>query len=407
MCPSRPWSRATSGARSRVARLLLLPIAVLLVGLWPAVASAYPWMIRHQYTGCAPCHADPSGGGLLTEYGRGQGEILLRTPYGEKVEEPGKAGGFLWGAFTPPDWLLLGGSARAMMVVTKPGGGPSDTRFVQMQTDLKAQVTVGPVRASGTLGYAHQGALPASITQSTQDNLVSREHWIGVDLSDGSFLLRAGRMNLPFGIRNVEHTLWTRSSTRTDSNDAQQHGVALAYSGSWLRGEMMAIAGNFQMGPDEFRERGYSGFLEAEVAPKLTLGLSSLVTYANKDVTLLAENVRQAHGAFIRASPWEKLVLMAEGDALVQSPAGAPTLVGCAAMVQADVEPYQGIHAMLTGELLSHGDVSEPSVGGWLSLAWFFAPHADVRVDGIRQRFVQKTGAVDASTLLVQLHLYL
>ena len=31
-------------------------------------ARAYPWMIRHGYTGCTPCHTDPSGGaGALTE----------------------------------------------------------------------------------------------------------------------------------------------------------------------------------------------------------------------------------------------------------------------------------------------------------------------------------------------------
>jgi hypothetical protein len=32
-------------------------------------AHAYPWMIRHGYTNCAGCHADPSGGELLTLYG--------------------------------------------------------------------------------------------------------------------------------------------------------------------------------------------------------------------------------------------------------------------------------------------------------------------------------------------------
>ena len=40
-------------------------------------------MIRHDYTGCATCHADPSGGGLLTLYGRAQSDLLLRMRYGE------------------------------------------------------------------------------------------------------------------------------------------------------------------------------------------------------------------------------------------------------------------------------------------------------------------------------------
>ena len=50
-------------------------------------ASAYPWMIRHQYQGCVPCHADPSGAGLLTDYGRAMGENVLRTRYGSKAPD--------------------------------------------------------------------------------------------------------------------------------------------------------------------------------------------------------------------------------------------------------------------------------------------------------------------------------
>src|SRR5215472_1180424 len=75
-------------------------------------AQAYPWIIRHEYSACIPCHADPSGGGLLTEYGRAQSEILLRTPYTKATDDPGKLGDFLFGAFTLPDALLLGGDAR-------------------------------------------------------------------------------------------------------------------------------------------------------------------------------------------------------------------------------------------------------------------------------------------------------
>src|SRR3954470_24712140 len=62
-------------------------LAVALAAFWitllgsPA-AHAYAWMIRHEYTGCNQCHADPSGGGLLTAYGRAQSELLLRTRYG-------------------------------------------------------------------------------------------------------------------------------------------------------------------------------------------------------------------------------------------------------------------------------------------------------------------------------------
>ena len=49
----------------------------------PGAAHAYPWMIRHGYSGCGVCHVDPSGAGLLTDYGRAQSELLMATRWSE------------------------------------------------------------------------------------------------------------------------------------------------------------------------------------------------------------------------------------------------------------------------------------------------------------------------------------
>jgi len=80
------------------------------VGLISTAANAFPTMIRHGYTGCAACHTDPSGGTLLTEYGRAQSELLLSTRWGAAKEaEPSAASKFLLGAVSPPEALTLGG----------------------------------------------------------------------------------------------------------------------------------------------------------------------------------------------------------------------------------------------------------------------------------------------------------
>ena len=47
-------------------RLLFAVLPLALVLLAPARAEAYTWMIRHAYNGCGVCHADPSGGEVLT-----------------------------------------------------------------------------------------------------------------------------------------------------------------------------------------------------------------------------------------------------------------------------------------------------------------------------------------------------
>ncbi len=111
-----------------------------------------------------------------------------------------------------------------------------------------------------------------------------------------------------------------RQSTRTDRESAQQDGVSLAYNGEKLRGEVMAIAGNYQINPDKYRERGYSLYAEYLVAENTAVGVSSLVTKAQKDrVTLDAKPLRQVHGAFVRATFLNDFVVLAEADGLITS----------------------------------------------------------------------------------------
>ena len=83
---------------------------------------------------------------------------------------------------------------------------------------------------------------------------------------------------------------------------------------------------------------------------------------------------------------------------------------------QLDTEFLQGVHVLLTGEILDQGapkvapgsttgvtrelGAGKPKVGGWLSVAWFVYSHFDVRFDAIK-----RTG--EDVSLLAQLHVYL
>lgn len=488
-------------------------------------------MIRHGYTNCSGCHADPSGGELLTLYGHAISYEALSTKWGgnkeaarleerrinaaiaraagaksapkkrvaaEKVnlddeppakgapaaaaaEAPAKAAdaaapaekaegeesaapakktgddedsaeeegaaegdapaadaegaaassessgaepspfegmsgltGPLFGLLKPKEELLIGGSWRfASTYKTDPG----EAKFFPMQLDMYGQlrflknfrVSLGLGAAKVPAGSPHARAAQITRNQGDGYNVISRTHWLGFDFGDGAHLIRVGRMNLPFGIRMSEHVMWVREKTQTDRESDQQHGIALSLNFDKLRLELMGIAGNFQINPDDFRERGYSGYVEFVVADKAAVGVSSLYTEAKNDRIYIEglRTARSANGVFARAAASSAVAIMAEADVLTRS----RREIGYVGFVQIDAEVLSGLHAIGTAELLDAGfpnknpnapdraaGLGEPGLGGWLSLQWFFLPHFDLRVDGIIR---------SEKMILSQLHVYL
>ena len=112
-------------------------------------AEAYTWMIRYGHANCVSCHVDPSGGGLLTAYGRDEGADVLRTRWSANQDDEAisRRGKFLWGALNTPDWLLLGGAFRPALLITQVpeviGGTNTSSQPILMQADLRAGIRAG------------------------------------------------------------------------------------------------------------------------------------------------------------------------------------------------------------------------------------------------------------------------
>ena len=370
-----------------------LPLALLLALALPAArAHAYPWMIQHGYTNCSGCHVDPSGWGLLTEYGRGQDQIVIPTLWGGKKQEDLEPfTGIMYGAVPLPSWLNVGLSLRGAVLSTT-NSGTTTWRDILMIADLRAGVTAGPFLASVSFGYVPTGATLAAVTNQPRDNLVSREHWLGLRFDDNRLYLLGGRMNLPFGLRNVEHNAFVRSSTLTDTNSSQQYGGQVVWDAPGIRAALMGIAGNLLLRDPAYREYGYSGYVEGAFSNAFTLGLSSLVTHADLALAQFANlalgpdpffgasnSWRQAHGLFSRwhvGGPW---VVLAEANLLVQTADNVATDWGGVGFLQADWEAIQGLHLIFTGEALRQRYVN--SYGAWFSVSWFFFTYWEARID--------------------------
>jgi hypothetical protein len=463
-------------------------------------AQAYPWMIKHGYANCATCHSDPSGGELLTSYGRVLSEEFLSTQW-KKSEVASTAQIKRWaltraahsknaahvksspnkqaapdssaasadapadsdadadapadsdanadaataetdsdapaadakaapspphaaegheffqpffGIVALPDTLLLGGSIRMATLYIK--GAP--VHEFPMQLDLYGdyklfdRLHIGGSIGAARLKYGDVETRRAQITTNQGDgyNLISRTHYLRFDFGDGAYSVSAGRLNLPFGIRMSEHTMWVRAQTLTDRESSQEHGVSLNMNFDNWRFEVMGILGNYQVNPDAFRKRGYSGYAEWNAWDGGAFGVSSLITHSKLNPlnpTPGLADTRQAHGAFLRTSLGHDLVMLAEGDLLLHTQM-EPGYVG---FTQLDYEIVRGVHALGTGEVLNtdypkdHSFArlkgkGDPAFGGWLGAQWFFISHFDLRVDAIFRQ-------ASPFTFLGQLHVYL
>jgi hypothetical protein len=396
--------------------------AVLFASLLPAAAEAYPWMIRHDYTGCAVCHVDPSGAGLLTDYGRAQSVLLMQMNYGSPFtgDEAPSYSKFAFGLVPLPDWLLAQVTFRGAefwLSDTTPGtaGSPSTTisqqMFIMMLLDARAELKLGIFRAGGSLGWGTTPfTLPAAIVsnQAGTNELLARDYWVGLQLDD-SLLLRLGRINLPFGLRNVEHTAWVRNNTLTDINYSQQSGFSVAFDNGHVRSEVLAILGNLNVTPDAYRQRGFSGLVEVPVAERAAIGFSALVTRAELSTSSPSPSLRQVYAVFSRWAPVEPVVLLVEGDVFINNALGSGVLqTNAATWLQLDWEPLQGLHFAPAVETLNSYGVNGTGVGTWMTIDWFCLPHTDIRLDGVYR--YQPSAASPASnvfTFLIQLHTYL
>ncbi len=386
----------------------------LAVGLVSARALAFPWMVKHDYQSCAVCHVDPSGAGQLTPYGRAQSDVLLQWKLKqptEEAQEPSPATRFLW-FLDLPEVLNLSGNVRAGALL--PIG--STVRPLFMAADLYGTVKVDRFVFHASTGLGLRNTGPAAILPQCGGETpcgaqwIAREFWAGATFADEAVMVRAGRMFIPFGLRNNEHFMWVRDSTGTDTNLDQQVGVAASYNGEKLRGEAMALLGNYQLGPDAYRDRGYSAFAEYSLAPKVFLGVSSLIAAAQADPLFLLPQVRHTHGLTFRWSPVENLAVLMEADFLAWVQPGRVDRLGFAALVQGDYELTQGLHliASLEGQHTGQGERG-PSIGGWVSAAWYLLPHVELRVDTIIRRVARPAPdpASTGVTLLAQLHFFL
>lgn len=168
----------------------------LILALYSWKAQAFPELIRYQYNNCTACHVAPSGGGLLTSYGRSLSSEVLST-WGSEKEA-----GFLHGMVdreSLEQWLLVGGDIRGVQV-HKENSVLKTGRFIKMQADL-------------SLGLSREKwALVTSIGELYEDDWNSYStSYYGMLKPNDELSLRVGRFMPQYGVYSKDHIAFVRS----------------------------------------------------------------------------------------------------------------------------------------------------------------------------------------------------
>jgi hypothetical protein len=366
--------------------------------LTTSAAQAFPEMVRHGYINCTTCHVSPSGGGILTPYGRQLSRDVMST-WGKEGEEA-----FIYGIVKPPEWLNLGGDFREGYLYTNTPT-VSQGRSIFMQADLEAAATVAKdwtVDATG--GYKDPGAFGPAPNATTADHFLSRRHYINYRPSE-TLSFRVGKFDYDYGINMADHTTIVRGGlagarTGLGINDEgyETYNFEAAYIGETYSAFVTAIAGR----PDAKvldRERGANLNLSRAIGETNKIGLSYL--YGKSD-----RGSRNVFGPYGILGFTKNLFLLSEidfqGNRATVAGTTPNTQWGFADYFRLDYEFHQGCHVYLTHEQgrfdfqNDQAGLHEYGVGA----QFFPRPHFEFDFTWQKQSFPSAVSSIDVAYLL-------
>lgn len=365
----------------------------------PSMARAEPHVLGRQYSRCTTCHYSPTGGGLLTPYGRSLSHQELSTFGPDASATPAPAGrgeeAFLFGAaggILGP--VQLGLDLRPSHLEFSVNGLDS-SRNLLMNADLTAAVQVG----NWTL-YGEVGRQPSS-PDATID---SYEYWAG-RLPEAGLGVRVGRFLPAYGVRFADHTAYNRASLGLDKYD-QVLGVEVsrATTRSLLQvslspGRADALFGDAN-DPDDASFTA-SGRLQVDLSPRATLVASALF----RDESASAPR-DTAGGLAFGVSPLPRLTVWTQADLQQVEGSVGGRRTRFVFVNETAYEAARGLWLKLSPQLRTSGTEGEPDMlRTAFTLQWLPRTHWNGVLTYYRD--VPRGTGVTVHTVLTQLHLYL
>ena len=356
-------------------------VVVCLVAALARSASAEPMFLSKNETRCTSCHYSPTGGGLLTPYGRLQSRQTLSTTSGDSER-------FLWGAFGdalgPVD---LGITTRPTYLnVSFPGG--ESNRFLLMNADL-----LGAVQAKGWTLYGEVGRRPDAVG----GDIYSYEYWVGKQLST-QWAVRGGRFLPAYGIRFADHTSYNRATLGFDKYD-QVLGAEVSHTTERSVVQVSAGPGRAEAVLNETGKNPFTATTRAQFdlnSKNVLVGSGLYRSESENDVSNGMAGV--AYGF----SPWSRLTIWTEADARFRDEDNGTSLVF---VNETSVEAFRGIWLKFSPQFRGESG----TVAGVLRYKFEanILPRTHWNVDVAYYRDQNRRNKLITHTVMSQLHLYL
>ncbi len=329
-------------------------------------AHAFPEMVRHNYPNCIACHESPSGGGLLTNYGRTISHSVLSTWGGEKEARP------FYGAFDnkyTKSWLNVGGDLRALQLHTN-----SKTlmmgRFIRMQTGLEAAINYMNFKVVSFFGKQEAG------------NMVRGEsirHYLMYQPTD-ELSFRIGRFIPNFGLNIPEHTLATRKGLGFDQG-TERDQMEVMWGGEKLNASA-SISKTVKTDLKKNQEKALSAQINYTLFDSYRVGANFWIGKENN-------RSRQVYGINAVLGFTEKLYYLSEFD--LQS--GFDRKRGLFHFSKLGYEIVKGFHLLGIEEYRKSDLKNEKTLlnAHGLGFQWFPRPHFDFEAIWNKRRVVQQS----------------
>jgi len=204
--------RTTIDGHAPSPHVVVVATAVILLLAVSREAAAYPqFQFSSGTTRCGQCHYSPSGGGLISAWGRDESA--------ETISLGGD--GALLNGLAPRSWLGLGGDIR-LATIRNDVGGPDapEVAVFPMQLDLYGRAAYDAFSVNVTVGArgivrADDPSFSGPFSQAVAQ-FASREHYLMWRPSAGGPYARIGRFSAPYGMRFVEHIFYVQRYTGFD-----------------------------------------------------------------------------------------------------------------------------------------------------------------------------------------------